>query len=81
MRIETISKTKRGWLWDARKRKNMTAQDVAEAVGISRSHYSMIENNMREPSVKVAVNIALLLEIDVAKFIEGKMSQFETATT
>lgn len=37
-----------------RRRKNLTQKNVAEAVGISESFYSLIENGLRRPSPNIA---------------------------
>lgn len=68
MHREAVENRRRTWLLEARKRKDLTAKQVAEAVGISRSHYSMIEINRANPSGKVAMTIADFLEIDVNNF-------------
>jgi transcriptional regulator with XRE-family HTH domain len=49
----------------ARIRKEMTVQQVADAAGISKSYYSMIENGHRKPSGKVAPRIAAVLGVDI----------------
>ena len=48
----------RDWLIQLRLKKDMTQEEVAEAVGIKRSYYSMIEKGIRNPSVSVAKRIA-----------------------
>lgn len=59
---------KRDWLKEIRKEKNMTQIEVAKAVGIAKSSYSLIENGERNPSGKVAIQIAQLLEFDMSLF-------------
>lgn len=45
-----------------RNAKNVTQCQVAKEVGISLSHYSLIENNKRSPSVEVAKRIGQVLD-------------------
>lgn len=42
-----------------RKKKNLTQQELADLVGISRVHYTQIENNSnnKKPSLDVAIKI------------------------
>ena len=49
------------WLKAIRKRAGMTTYAVAQAVGISQSYYSLIENGAKTPTVPVAKRIAQLL--------------------
>lgn len=49
---------KREKLIELRNAKNATHEDVAEGAGISRSHYGLIENGIRNPSLDVAQRIA-----------------------
>lgn len=42
----------------ARRRAGLSQQQVAEAVGISRSFYTLIERGCRTPSLAVALRIA-----------------------
>lgn len=46
-----------------RNSKKITQCQVAKKVGISLSHYSLIENNKRNPSVDVAKRIGQVLDI------------------
>lgn len=45
-------------LYEARKKRGLTQQEVAERVGIDRTHYVRIENGSRTPSLGVARKIA-----------------------
>lgn len=53
-------------LINSRKSKNLTHEEVASLseVGITRQYYGMIESGERKPSVKVAISIANVLDID-----------------
>jgi len=58
----------RKFLKEARKSKGLKQKDVADAVGISCAAYSNIEIGKRDPSVKLAKKIALLLGLDWTEF-------------
>lgn len=47
-----------------RRSKNLTQAQVAEQSGVSRAHYTHIENGVRRPSPDVAQKIAKLLDFD-----------------
>lgn len=55
---------KRYWLEDLRNKDNLTHQDIANKVEISRQYYGMIENGKRDPSVKTAKKIASIFNIN-----------------
>ena len=43
--------------------KDLTQEEAAIAIGISRSFYNQIENGTRDPSVKVAYKIAMFYDL------------------
>ena len=47
----------RGKLRNIRKEQKLTQENLSKMVNIHRTHYSMIENGRRNPSLKVAVSI------------------------
>lgn len=47
-------------LVDARKKMNLTQDDVAERVGISRAYLANIENGKNNPSLEVAHKLSVL---------------------
>ena len=51
----------RQWLQTLRLDKKLTQEDIAARAGIKRSYYTMIENGTRNPSVKVAKQLATVL--------------------
>lgn len=51
-----------------REDKNMRQYDLAQKAGISRSYYTMIENEKKKPSPKVAKRIAKILNFDWTNF-------------
>lgn len=60
------------WLVQARIKKGLTQQQVADKVHISRTHYTNIEKGRRCPSPDLAQKIAEELEVDWRSFYEGK---------
>lgn len=48
-----------------RQDKSLTQEQLAQAVGISRSFYTLIENGYRKPSLKVAIKLAQELDCQV----------------
>lgn len=60
----------RNWLIDARRKLNLTHQEVADAAGIKRQYFGMIENGERTPSVATAKRIAVILKVDWTIFFE-----------
>lgn len=49
----------------AREKKRMTQEQLAEAVGVSRSTIAMIENGTNQPSLVVAKKIASVLDMSI----------------
>ena len=60
--------SKRDWLKEARKNRGMTTYDIAARAHISQTHYSDIENGVRNPSVPMAKKIASVLLFDWTAF-------------
>jgi len=60
------------WLRDLRTKKGLTQEEVAERVSITRSYYTLIENNNtgRMPTVPVVKRIAAVLGFEWEKFYE-----------
>jgi len=58
----------REWLFEIRKRKNLTMAEVAARSNISESYYSLIENGNRNVPVHTAKKIAKALSFDWTKF-------------
>lgn len=58
----------RDFLFEARKKKGMTQQEVAKAAKISHTAYCNIENGKRDPSVRTAKKIAKVLGFDWTMF-------------
>lgn len=50
-------------LKEARTKKNMTQQELADKVGVARQTISMIENGENQPSVELAKKIGKVLKI------------------
>lgn len=62
----------RTWLKTKRLANNLTHDDVANASGIKRAYYTMIEQDKRRPSVHVAKSIAVVLDFDWVLFFDDK---------
>src|SRR5690606_6959025 len=56
--------TRRDALLRARQALGLTQAEVAERVGITQQHYSLIENGRRRPALDVALRIAATLDPD-----------------
>ena len=54
----------------ARKLKDLTQEQVADKVGISRSYYLQIENGERNPSSTVIMDIVRVLGVDIADVLK-----------
>ncbi|WLG16659.1 helix-turn-helix transcriptional regulator [Bacillus cereus] len=50
---------------ELRKEKLMSQETLAALVGLSRTYISEIENNKKQPNVKLAIKIAGILETNV----------------
>lgn len=66
---------KKDFLKSARKSKGFTQKQIADMAGISRTTYTNIELGTARPSVKSAMSIAKVLEIDWTDFFEKKFEQ------
>lgn len=62
----------REWLVERRKKEKLTQLEISKLVGISLSHYCLIENDKRNPSIFVAQKIAQVLKINWLNFIKPK---------
>jgi len=63
----------RQWLKELRQRSNnLTQEQLAKMVGISRTMITEIENGKANPSVEVAKKIAAVLGFDWVKFFEDE---------
>lgn len=60
----------RKWMIDARQNKNLTQQQLADSIGITRQAISSIENGNSFPRPKIANAIAATLDEDVRRFYE-----------
>lgn len=62
----------RQWLVEKRKERQLSQQETADLIGISRSYYSEIEVGVKTPGGKTAKRIADLFDVDMAIFFEDK---------
>ncbi len=69
----------RKWLFDKRKLKQMTQNQVAKKADIKRPYYSMIENGIKTPSTTVAQKLGDVLDFDWTIFftVEGNYTTHE----
>jgi transcriptional regulator with XRE-family HTH domain len=54
---------------EKRTEKSLNQSDVAEMVGISQAHYSMIENGKRDAEFVTIAKICKVLRVDLTAFI------------
>lgn len=57
---------------EVRKEKNMTLSGLSRKSGVSASHLSDIENNIKNPSLLVAVKIAKALDVQITQLYNVK---------
>jgi len=65
----------RSWLKELRHESNLTQEQLARMVGISRTMVTEIENGNANPSVKVAKKIAAVLGFDWTSFFEDEYDE------
>lgn len=66
-------KTKREWLIQMRSSKGLSQREIASIVNITTQMYYYIENNKRNPSVKLAQKIADVLGFEWTMFYSKKI--------
>lgn len=74
----------RDWLVKLRNTVDMTHDEIANAIGVSRQYYGMIEAGVRNPSVDLAKRIAVELRFDWTIFFKdlgNEMFLCEQSTT
>jgi putative transcriptional regulator len=64
---------RRNWLKDLRKEKGFTVRDIAKEFGVSFSHYSGIENGVKNPSLFLALKISKFFGFQVEDFSRGQI--------
>lgn len=64
----------RDWLKELRNSRGMTQEEVAVLSGISRSHYTHVEQGNKTPSVEVSKRIARTLRFDWTIFFDHNSS-------
>lgn len=53
----------------ARKSKNLSQQDVANALGITRSCYANYEQGLREPNIDIIKQLCVFLDMSADYFV------------
>lgn len=61
----------RDWLKNIREKKGLKQIDIANELNITESYYCMIENEKRNPSVKVAKAAGAMLGFNWTKFYDS----------
>ena len=61
---------------EARQRKGITQTELARRVGVSQPYYNQIENGMRNVDLSLAMNICLILELDLNDFVGTYQNSF-----
>ncbi len=64
---------------DARKQRNMTQEQVAEAIDISLQHYGKVERGDRHINLTRLAELSVLLNVPIEKLVEGSVIQAESA--
>jgi putative transcriptional regulator len=72
---QEVKQMKRSWMKKLRREHNMTQEQLAKAVGISRTMITEIENGNANPSVAGAKKIAAVLGFNWVKFFEDDDEQ------
>jgi DNA-binding XRE family transcriptional regulator len=50
---------------EIRKQKNMTLDELSKCSGVSKTHINDIENNIKEPTLTIAISIAKALNVQL----------------
>jgi len=62
----------RAWLKERREHMGKTQEEIAEAAGITRPAYTMIEAGSRNPSVSMTRKIGTVMNLDWTIFFEDQ---------
>lgn len=65
----------RDWLFEERKKQNLTQLQLAGRAGISRAYYTQLELMQRNPSIKIAKKLGIALHVDWTRFYEDSDSE------
>jgi putative transcriptional regulator len=72
---QEVKQMKRSWMKKLRREHNMTQEQLARKVGMSRTMITEIENGNANPSVAKAKKIAAVLGFNWVKFFEDDDEQ------
>ena len=78
MLVKPVNPTKRKYLLEKRKEKNLSTKEIALILGISPTHYNDIENGKRNPSIELSLKISEFFKIPLTKILRGR-TQFVTS--
>lgn len=70
--IRPINPIKREWLKKLRKDQELSTREVADLFGVSYQHYNDIENGRRNPSVKLALDLADFYGFPVEQILKDR---------
>lgn len=62
----------RTWFKSVRENQDITQENLARKLGVTRQHIGLIENGVTNPSPELAKKIGEILEIDWTKFFESE---------
>ncbi|MBI5416607.1 helix-turn-helix transcriptional regulator [Candidatus Poribacteria bacterium] len=57
-------------IFNIRKNKKMTQQDIADRAGISNDYVSLLERNKRHLSIQILTKITKALEVDISEILK-----------
>ena len=57
-------------IYNLRKKKNLSQEDLAKLSGVSSSHIGYIENGEREPTISVLCKLAKALKVSILDLFE-----------
>lgn len=77
MTVKAINPSKRKYLLDKRKEKNLSTKEIALILGISPTHYNDIENGKRNPSIELSLKISDFFKVPLTTILRGR-TQFVT---
>lgn len=57
-------------LKEIRKQKDLTLQELSDLTKISTTHLNDIENNLKEPSLSIAIKLSIALNVKIEELYE-----------
>jgi transcriptional regulator with XRE-family HTH domain len=75
--VKPINPSKRKYLLEKRKEKNLSTKATAQILGISPTHYNDIENGKRNPSIELSLRISDFFKLPLTRILKER-TQFVT---